>query len=470
MVSLLLLTLLGYYRPDNWQFFPSMDEVRCISAAVSEVYVAVPTGVCILDRPRFRLVRTLTTADGLFGEVRLCAHNPSRGDVFITTDGHIYRYVPATRRVEELNAPFKVVSSIGIADSGAYFETDAGFYFRARSAPDFSKVSDFPSNLTWYGRRDTLSPRNFPFLTPYFVTDEQLINHSITMVRPDKGNQRLFAAAQNYGIVIYDMHSGFSEAQIHFGPSLSAARLIARLDNRLWFIGGTTAVSLDSSGNWYYFLTRPGDLATGSFRLLFGNVSSLERDHGLDAIAADANGLLLGTEDGIYSLGPNKKLVQLLYLARRVNGLLPLHDSLLFGTDLGLFLATRDSFIEYNDPYGATDFGVFGITRSDSGTAYFGTYGGIVSRTPDGKWFRYVPPGFDLKQPIRTIAAAGTRVFMGTGKTVTVLDTKDGSYATIDSTRGLPTSEVTSLHADDRYLWIATPGLLARLDYVRELR
>jgi hypothetical protein len=51
-----------------------------------------------------------------------------------------------------------------------------------------------------------------------------------------------------------------------------------------------------------------------------------------------------------------------------------------------------------------------------------------------------------------------------------VLDTKDGLYITIDATRGLPVTEITSLYADDRYLWIASPRLIARLDYAKELR
>jgi hypothetical protein len=51
-----------------------------------------------------------------------------------------------------------------------------------------------------------------------------------------------------------------------------------------------------------------------------------------------------------------------------------------------------------------------------------------------------------------------------------VLDTKDGLYTTIDATHGLPVSEITSLYADDRFLWIASDRLVARLDYTKELR
>jgi hypothetical protein len=470
MVLLLILTLFGLYRPENWQIFPSLDEVRCISATGQEVYVAVPAGVCVLDRPRYNLIRTLTAADGITGEVRLCAHNPSRGDVFITTDEGIYRFVPATGRVDVLAAPFKSVSSIGIADSGAYFETDAGAFYRARNAADFAPVSELPPDLTWYGRRDTLNPRNFPFLTPYFVMDEQLLNHPITLVRPDKGNKRLLVVAQGYGILVYNLRSGFSEAHIRFGPSSAAVRRIARLDNRLWFIGGETAASLDSTGNWNYFLTRPGDLSTGGFRLLLGNVTNLERNEGMSSLFADTAGLLIGTDYGIYSLGPDDKLAQVINPNTRVNGPLRLHDSIMFGTERGLFLTLGDSTIEYSDPYGRTDWGVFDIQRATNGTAYFGTIGGIVSRTADGRWFRYVPPGFDLKLPVRALATAGTRVFMAAGSAITVLDTKDDSYTTIDATRGLPVSGINSLYADDQYLWIASDRLVSRLDYTRELR
>jgi len=470
MLHLLLLAVLGTYTPENWRAYPSLDEIRCISSTGSDLYVAAPAGVCIFDRTPYRLRRTLTRADGIAGDVQLCAHNPSRDDVFITTEDHIYRYIPATSRVEELTAPFQHVSSIGIAADGAYVDTDAGAFFRARSATDFTPVTEFPCDLNWYGAKDTLQPRDFPFLTPYFVMDEQLLNHSITLVRPDKGNKRLFAAAEGYGIIVYNERSGFSEAHIRFGPSQAPVRRIARLDNRLWFIGGETAVSLDTAGDWQYFLTRPGDLSTGGFRLLLGNVTTLERSEGLSALLADSAGLLIGTDDGIYSLGPDNKLAQLLNLPRRVSGLLRLHDSLVFGTDQGLFLAVGDSVLEYNDPYGATDWGVFDIDRAGNGTAYFGTLVGIVSRTADGAWFRYVPPGFDLKAPVNVLAVAGTRVFMATGSSITVLDTKDDSYTTIDAARGLPVSEISSLYADDHYLWIAGPGVVARLDYNRELR
>jgi len=468
--GLLLLLAFGIYRPENWTVWPSLDEVRCISATGAEVYVATPPGVCVFDRTRYRLVRTLTRADGIAGEIRLCVHNPARGDVFIATDDRVYRYVPATDRVEELTAPFKYVSSIGVNALGAYFETDAGAFFRARNAAGFEKMNEFPPGLNWYGERDTIERRDFPFLTPYTVMDEQLLTHPITRVRPDRNGRKLFAVAAGYGIIVYNVSTGFSEAHIRFGPSGSTVSRIARLDNRLWLVGGETAVSLDSAGDWHYFLTRPGDLSAGGFRLLLGNVTGLKRSEGLRALAADSVGLLFGTDLGIYSLGADDKLAQLLSLPRPVNGLLRLGDSLIFGTELGLYLSVGESVVEYSDPSGATAFGVYDIITAGNGTAYFGTVGGVVARTRAGEWKRYVPPGMDLRTPVKTIAASGARVFMAAGSGVTVLDTRDGSYTAIDSSRGLPNSDISALYADGRYLWVASPGLLTRLDYTAELK
>lgn len=473
----LLLLILSAYHPEHWRSFPAMDDIRCISATGPELYVAVPAGVYVFDRAKLRHLRTLTRADGIVGEVRLCAHNPSRGDAYVATDEKLYRYVPATRQVEELSPPFQRVNSIGVDETGAFFETDAGAFFRGRGAPDFKPVAKLPEGLVWYGEMDTLKPQDFPFLTPYFVTDRQLVNHRILKVRPDKGRRRLFAAVENYGLVVYNVRTGFSETHLRMGPTQALVKRMARLDDRLWFIGGETAVGLDSAGEWQYFLTRPGDVSIGSFRLLWGSVSDLTRSRGLNAVLVDPAGLTLGTDDGVYLLDQNPRTLEpssprpLLHLPRGVQGLFRLGgDSLLLGTETGLFLSSGDSIVEYSDPYGATDWGVFDIAQASNGAAYFGALGGIVSRRADGAWFRYVPPGADLRQPVRSLAASGTRVFMSTGSGVTVLDTRDDSYAVIDTTRGLPTAQVSSLYADDRYLWIASPGLITRLDYSRELK
>jgi hypothetical protein len=469
-MALLALALLSLYRPENWQFFPSMDEVRCLSSSQSRLYVAVPAGVYIFDRTNYRYERCLTRSDGLTGEVRLCAHAPGRNDLLIATEDRLYRFAEATSRLTELPGPFGRISSIGTKPDAVWLDTDAGWFARYGTSTQFVKVAGPPEDATWYGDRDTSKPRDFPFLTPYFVTDDQLVMHNITLVRPDRTGRRLFAFAPGYGVIVYNSLTGFSEARIHVGPGPTATRRIVSLDGRLWLLGPETNIALAPDGNWDCYLTRPGTLPTTGFRLLLGNVADLERGEGITSLFALGDGLLLGTGRGVYRLGRDAKLHRLVELPKAVNGLVSWGDSILFGTDQGLFLLAEGGVKESADPYGRTDWGVYDIARSGTGTVWFGTLGGVVSRRPDGSWYRYVPPGSNLKSPVRALAAAGARAFIASGSTVMVFDTRDESWTAIDSSRGIPRSDITALYADDHYLWMASPGLIARLDYARELK
>ena len=109
---------------------------------------------------------------------------------------------------------------------------------------------------------------------------------------------------------------------------------------------------------------------------------------------------------------------------------------------------------------------MYDIARSDAGTYYFGTLGGAVALAPDRTWNRYTPPGFDLSQPVRSLAAAGGFVFMGSRSGLYALNTGDNSWTAID----LPSDEINGLYADSRFLWISSPGIVARFEYSRALR
>jgi hypothetical protein len=470
MTTLIFLALAGMYNPQDWQNYPSMTDVRCITSSPTNLYVAVPGGVYVLDRYDYHYVRCLTRADGIVDEVNLCAWNPARSDLFITTPGRLYEYLPATGLFSQLAPPFKEVRSIGIAPDGAYFDTENGLYGRRRTVDEYFPARSLPSKVTWYGRRDTSNPQDYVFLTPYFVTDEQLANYSMTLVRRDVLNRKLFVATDGYGVLVYNAHSGLKEDHIRLGPGIASVRRIIRLDNRLWFVGLDRTDALDSAGDWNYYLTRPGDISLTGFRLLLPTIANLNRNERLSALLPDSGELLLGTDRAIYVLGKNSRLTTLVKLEYRANALLKLRDSLLVGTDNGLFMLEGDSLSELVDPYGRTDWGVYDIVRSSAGQTFFGTLGGVVELAPGDSWHRYVPPGFDLSQPVRTLAAGGDYLFMGSASGIIVLNTKDGSYTTIDSTYGLPTTDIAGLYADDHYLWIASPDMVSRFDYTKTLR
>ncbi|MBM3314589.1 hypothetical protein FJY71_01925 [candidate division WOR-3 bacterium] len=469
MPAQLLLLLLGLYSPDNWRCYPSMDQVRSVTAGSRDLYVAVPAGIYVFDNGTFNHRLTLTAADGLAGEVRLCAFLPGRNLLYVSTDGHLYEYVPATGVLRELTVPFSAVGSIGIAQDVAYFETDRGLFRRVRAAPSFEPVQSLPVRVTWYGDRDDSDPRDFPVLTPWYVMDDLLEHHQLEHVWREPRGRRLYAAAGRYGLVVFDPETGFQENHIRLGPTGQPVQRVLHLDGRRWFMARERAVSLDSAGRWKYHRAGPGLPAPKGLRLLLANVADLDRREGLAALLPDSAGLLLGTGQGLYRLGPGDKLSPLLQLPLGVNAVARVGDSVVVGTDDGLFLLVNDTLTAVTDPFARFDWGVFDIASSGGGT-FFAALGGIVHLTPADTWTRLLPPGTDLGQPVRALAAGGDFLFYGSAAGLGAYDWRTGAWHGIDVARGLPSTDVTALSADEDYLWIVSPGFICRYDYRADLR
>jgi len=464
----LLLLVLSFYRHENWLSFPSMDEVRNVTASQQNVYVSVPGGVYQLSRASFAPVRTLTAADGLTGEVRFSAFNQVKPELFIVTEGHLYQYLPATGLITEPPVPFRQVRSIGITRSAAYFDTDAGLFEKHPVAAEFKPLEQPPDSAAWFGRRDTSSPRDYGFLTPYYLVDDQLIQHRLTRVFYDRRSRRLFAAAENYGLTVFNMTTGFPERHIRCGPSGPVERIIAA-DSRLWLQSEASTTVIEPDGTWQYSSTGSLDLPNPGFRLSAPGIFELERREGLRAVLAESNLVYLGTGKALYVQAGESRPVKLIDLAYPVNGLARLGNELLIGTDFGLFAYSGDSLLEVRDPFERTGFGVYSMAETRAGDLWLGTFGGILHRDAKGEWQHIIPPGSDLSRPVYALAASGNVVFYDNGSGISAYNLADSTFTAIDTRSGLPSTEVTALYADARYLWIAMPGIVSRYNYSSDL-
>lgn len=472
---LFLIGLFTLYRPSEWMHFPAMDDIRCITASPEHLYIAVPAGVYVLDRMTLRPVRTLTAADGLSGDVRLCAYNPIRSDLFIVTSNGLYQYLHTPDRVTKLFPPFQQIRSIGIAQDAAYFDTEQGLFVKERLLDRYERVSSVKGELLWYGQRDTSRPENYVFLVPYYLTDHQLNTHRMTRVYKDPYSRRLYVAAKDYGLTVYSLGFGMPLSHIRYGPTADRINRITRIDDELWLTGTDWTVSVDQQGNWSYFRTRPGDLPGFGSRLLSWGLRDLQRRERISAILAESLTIWLGTEEALYALGPHGDLTRILELEAPINALGRLHDSILIATDMGLYVTTGDKLTEMVDPFGRTRFGVYSLAQTASGLTWFGTLGGLLLRDRAGNWQQIIPPGFNLGRPVSNLTAYGETVFFDNGSGITVYRSASAEEpaffsTTIDASTGLPGTQITGLYADERYLWIALPGLVSRFEYTRRIR
>lgn len=462
MLQLLFFILSLSYEPRDWLVYPSLAEVSSITTSSRAIYVAVPDGIYIFNPHRYQHLRTLTSADGIAEKIKLCAFNPAQNELLIATDSHLYHFLPTTDRVLELNPPFKNVHSIGITPTSAFFDTESGLFRKERVADSYTPVAEVPEPVTWFGKRDTTHPRMFTFLTPYFILDEQLNPHPFTKVWVDEKRNRLFVVAQDYGIVVYNLRSGFKEKELRLGPVNLPIQQVLSGREGLWLLSQTQAVLIDSAGNWHYFSSRPGEITPSGLRLVIGPLLDLHRQEKVTALFSFTNNsLLLATENGLYFLSPERKPQLISRLNTRVNALAWVRESTLVGTDYGLFLLVDSGLTQVTDPFAKSDWGVFSITQTQQ-TTFFGIRGGILQLDSTNTWTQLIPPGFDLSQPVRTMAATGELLFIGEKDRIIAYNLKHHTWTTIDQSNGLPSGKITALYADGRYLWIFSPGMVAR--------
>ncbi len=471
MLSLFLLFVTLNYEARYWLSFPAMSEVKSISFSKRAIYLTVPDGVYILDYDRYRPIRTLTAADGITDRIKFCAYNPAQNELLIvTTDSRIFYYLPATGQVLQLNHPFKEIRSIGITRNGALIETESGLFQKMGTTERFQPVRSVPESITWSGQRDTTSARNFPFLTPYFVVDKQLNNYPLTRVWVNRFNNRLFALAENYGIVVYNLRSGLKEAEIRLGPPKNAVHRILEFQGHYWLLGEDQAVSFDVSGTWRYFPYRPGTIATSPWQTYTATLLELNRTDNINTLFPfDEKRLLIGTGNGLYEIDTAGKLDLRLQVNHPVNAIARIKDSIVVATDNGLFLLTDSNLTRITDPFARSDWGVFAIAQNREKT-FFGTLGGILELDATNTWTHHVPPGIDLAQPVQALAATEGFLFVGTRNGIAIQNLRNRAWTTIDRSTGLAATNITALYADNRYLWIAAPGLISRYEYRRQLR
>jgi ligand-binding sensor domain-containing protein len=479
MLQLLLLLFSLTFEPRYWLYYPAMSEIGSITFSNRRVFIAVPDGIYILDHQN-RHQRTLTAADGIIEKIRFAAFNPSGNELLIVCPNRLYQFLPGTGQVYQLNPPFKNVRSIAITNSGAFFETELGTfqklfpdrYQRVESIPGAARQADEAAiPVTWYGANDTTTIHTWTFLSPYFILDEQKKPRPLTKAYPNERTGRLYVTSPNYGVIIYNLRSGFKEGEIRLGPPAEPVRKIVNLQGHLWFLTDEGNLLLDSAGNWRSYSIPPGEFSFQTGQLLLTDaILDLKRRQGISAILSLAPATtILGTEQALYAIGPDGKPALITELFHPVNALASVRDSILVGTDDGLFILTCDTLTRITDPFARFDWGVYSITQT-RGKTFFGTLGRVLQLDPNNTWTQIIPPGYDLSQPVRLMTAAADLLFIAGADGIDIYNIKTGQWFKLDRTNGLPASDITALYADKKFLWVATPGIVSRYQFTAQLR
>jgi len=463
---LLLLSLLSYtYSYHDWLNLPAMTEIVSITTDNFDTYVAVPGGVFEVSVTDGKLVRTITHADGIQGEVRAVGYDSQYAMLWILSTGNLLSISPFSNQSFSYDLPDVGVSSLGITRDYVILSAGSRFWQVQKQTGRIEETQPGGRTIAWFGALAPWQVTGYPFLTPYLLYDRQMLPHRMSLVYPD--GRRLWVGTEGFGVFLYSLASKQQQKHWQFGPIGEIHRMF-RLPDGLWFVGDEELARYDPGrDSWSYFATPFNTVLSDPAILLRTKVLDLSWHEAILTAAGDSSLMWLGTDKGIYTYQarPNV-LTRQFRLTQNVNDILIAHDSVFIATDDGFITYDpgRKNWSAFSDTSLQMHFGVFGIGATDS-RRYYAVYGGLEFQDSTGDWEILLPPGFNLAAHPNAVTGAGDRLFVATGQGLMVYSEKTGLWLTLDTDSGLPDRHVRSLYADDKYLWIVTRTGVSRFDY-----
>jgi hypothetical protein len=465
-VTLLLLSLLSYtYSFHDWLNLPAMTDVVSVTTDNFETYVAVPEGVYEISVTDGKLVRSITRADGIQGEVRAVGYDSQYSMLWILSTGNLLSISPFSNQWFSYDLPDADVNSLGIARDYVMLSTGSHYWQVQKQTGVTEETPPGNRDIAWFGARSPYQVTDYPFLTPYLLYDHQMQPHRITMVYP--AGHRLWVGTEGFGVFMYNLSSKQPQRHWQFGPRGETNRVF-QLPDGLWFSSDEELVRYSPErDSWSYFSTPFNAIINDPALLLRTKILDLSWHEAILTAAGDSNLLWLGTDQGIYSYKARGDVLTRRFLMNgNVNDILITVDSVFLATDNGFisYDRTRGNWSVFNDTLQQMHFGVFGIGATDK-RRYYAVFGGLEYQDSTGEWEMLLPPGFDLGTHPHALAGAGNRLFVATSQGVMVYDEKTGAWLTLDTDSGLPDRRVLNLYADDSALWVVTPVGISRFDY-----
>ena len=460
----------GYiYNPPDWLNLPTVKTIHSITADPFNDYIGTPDAIFIFNKLENRVIRTLTSSDGITGVIRICAYDRQSGLLWIVADNKLIGFNPNTNFIITLYPDF-YIQSLGVGSSYLYFLTDDKPQRMKKKNRTFSPVEKPDTNVTWYGARKSFKVNDYSFLVPYFYIDENLIRHNITVVFEDR--RTLWVGADEYGVLTYDLVTKQLIASWRLGANIGNIYKIFQIDNELWFAGTKGYAQYTyQTNNWNYYSTPFGAIFSSKSGLLQPKILDLRRIDGISALVQAHNDYWIGSGERIYNYDAKSNVLTPIFsFPYPIQNISVRDDAIFFiaANQLYQYQTATQKIDTVYDPYQKLAFGVLDIAQTKT-RQYFSVYGGFLSLDMLGNWQFHIPPGIDLSLPFTTCAGFGDYLFLGTRNGVIAYNEKIERYDYFTTKEGLLSNDLNALYADSSYLWVATDRGISRFTYHRAL-
>ena len=493
------------WRTDERLILTDLSRVTAVAATQSFVFAATPDALAVYDRGVDSVREILGRTDGFpGGPIGAMVADPSDDTAWLAGNGLWAAYHPFRRRWDAGPLPgFADLVALDASDPsrGAYFRTQAGWYFVAKNGIGADPVPGGPPA----GRRIApLSQRELfaaaPGLAAVRLTierDEQLRMTPMTSAAVLAITGEAYVGTDGNGVFLIDLGSYRTDhlpsgllgtatgaIAVERGQVCAAADLRAAYARR-----GLTCFAPDLSG----------------FRELRGGFSGLPGTQvrrlwlTRDAVWAATNaGALRVPRDG----GPARQLTERDGLRTAdVRAFASAPDGVWIGTACGVAVASDSGVRERAEPVAAVAPGVLALAVTDD-TLWIGSPAGLLVLMPGsaaplvvepdlpslrapvvalavkgdtiiaaletrlavragGAWRIVDPPGTPIGR-FTAIAADRAGFWLGGTQGLAFYQPSRGVWRALTSTGDLPLP-VNDVAADDEHVWVATPGGVVRL-------
>ena len=456
----------GYvYNPKDWLNLPFVKIIHSITADPFNVYIGTPDAIYVFNKLQNQITRTLTSSDGITGNIRICAFDRESGLLWIVADKTLIGYNVGINLIITLFPNF-YIRSLGIADSYIYFLTDEKPWRMKKKDRKFQAVDKPDTNAVWFGERNSYKATNYSFLVPYFYLDENLIKHDIRVVFEDR--KTLWVGADEYGILTYDLVTKQPISHWRVGLNIGKISKILSLDNDIWFIG-TNGFAKHSAQteDWDYYSTPFGATFSSKSVLLQPKILDLRRIQGISSLAQEHNNYWIGSGNRIYHYDQESNVLTPIFaFPIPIQAVSISEDTIFFiaANELYRYQAKTKMIDTIFDPYQKLAFGVFDLAQTES-RRYFSVYGGFLSLDTLGNWQLHIPPGIDLSMPFTSLAGYDNYLFIGMADGLIVFNEEIEKYDFFTTKEGLLSNNMNAMYADSNYLWIGTDRGISRFSY-----
>jgi len=354
---------------DRYTIIPPLGRVKSIATSPLDVFAISDDYLLIFDKQTLVLKKTIHFDE----DISLVGYDQQYNDLWILGTADIIRLTVVTYSM--IQYPFTdEIGRFGVGKDYLYLDGVKNYALNKKTG-ELKIIQIFPGDVVWFGRTTTADFRKYPFLTPYYYTDEQQESEApfdqfpITVLFDD--GIYLYVGTRGYGILKYNKIS-WQKQRIIYGPLDSEIRNVKKFDNTICFISSQGLSYYPSAiDNWKYrrFSHQITDLLFVDNKFIIGFENRISRVDGsmifsisnfttdVYELDSDEQYIYIGTHSGLFKMykgtsetvpfGPDRFPVYAIHATK---------DEIFVGGEFAFYRYNKESEMWFTIlPYGVKD-------------------------------------------------------------------------------------------------------------------